>query len=130
MEFTLTTIIDATPKVIYKAWLNSEMHTKMTGGAASISDKIGEKFTAWDGYIEGINLALEPNKRILQSWRTSDFTENDEDSQVEILLEEVRGQTELILIHTKLSEQGRQYIEGWENHYFQPMKKYFSQTIR
>ena len=127
MEFTLKTIIDTSPKIIYTTWLNSNGHSKMTGGVASISDKIGDNFTAWDGYIEGKNLELETNKRILQSWRTSDFEEADEDSQIEILLNEIDGQTELTLIHTNLSEHGEQYKNGWDNHYFKPMKEYFSQ---
>ena len=125
MEFTLKTIINASPAEIYTAWLDSEGHTKMTGGVAEISDKVGAGFIAWDGYIEGKNLALEPNKRILQSWRTSQFEEGEKDSQLEILLSEVDGKTELTLIHSKLSESGGHYKKGWDEHYFQPMKKYF-----
>ena len=126
MEFTLKTSIKATSVQIYRTWLNSAGHTEMTGGVAKITDKIGGKFTAWDGYIEGKNLALEPYGRILQSWRTTEFDETDEDSVVELLMEEVDGQTELTLIHTNLPENGAQYIEGWENYYFEPMKSYFS----
>ena len=119
MQFTLTTQINATPKDIYTAWLSSEGHSQMTGGAAVISDKIGDDFTAWDGYIEGKNLELEPHKRIVQSWRTSEFEANEKDSRLEILLHEKDGKTELTLIHTEVPENGAQYIEGWENHYFQ-----------
>lgn len=126
MEFTLKTNINTTAKEIYKGWLSSERHTNMTGGAASISDKIGDSFSAWDGYIKGRNLELEPYSRILQAWRTSQFEEHEEDSQLEILLIEVDGQTELTLIHTKVPESGEHYKKGWENHYFQPMKEYFS----
>lgn len=125
MEFTLKTKIDSSAKDIYLAWLNSDGHTKMTGGRATISDKIGDKFTAWDGYIEGRNLELEPYQRILQSWRTSQFEETEEDSQIEILLREVDGQTELTLFHSNVPENGSHYMEGWENHYFQPMRLYF-----
>jgi len=125
MEFTLTTKIEATAKQVYNAWLSSAEHTNMTGGAATISDTIGGRFTAWDGYIEGTNIELEPNKRILQSWRTSQFEEHEEDSQIEIQLNELAGQTQLLLIHTNVPESGDHYITGWENHYFTPMKKYF-----
>ena len=127
MEFTLKTIFDASPELIYTTWLDSEGHSRMTGGDAFISDKIGSEFSAWDGYIEGVILELETSKRILQSWRTSDFDESDEDSTVEILLEEMEGKTKLTLIHTKLSAHGEQYKTGWDHHYFQPMKAYFSQ---
>jgi len=97
----------------------------MTGGTASISERIGDIFNASDGYIEGKNLELDPNKRILQSWRTSQFEEHEEDSKIEILLNEVDGQTELVLHHTCLPESGEHYKEGWINHYFEPMKEFF-----
>jgi len=126
MEFTLKAVIKATAKEIYTAWLDSEGHSKMTGGEASTSDKPGDSFTAWDGYIEGKNLILQRYKRIVQSWRTSEFEEGEEDSQIEILLSEAEGQTELTLIHTKVPEGGDNYIQGWKEHYFQPMQSYFS----
>ena len=56
MEFTVTTNIKATAKQIYKSWLSTQRHTKMTGGTAFVSDKIGDKFNVWDGYIKGKNL--------------------------------------------------------------------------
>ena len=126
MEFTLKKKINATAKDIYTTWLNSEGHTKMTGGEATVSDKIGAGFTAWDGYIEGKNIVLEPYKRILQSWRTSQFEENEKDSQIEILLVEDNKQTELTLIHSNVPDSGEHYKKGWDDHYFQPMKAYFT----
>ncbi len=127
MEFTLKTVINTSPERIYKAWLSSDGHSDMTGGAATTSDEKEAEFTAWDGYIEGRNLTLVPYKRIVQSWRTSEFEEDEEDSQIEILLNEQDGQTELTLIHTNLPESGEHYKAGWDDHYFQPMKKFFSQ---
>jgi activator of HSP90 ATPase len=127
MEFILKTNFNATAKEIYNSWLSSERHTKMTGGSADVSDKIGDIFTAWDGYIEGVNIDLEPTKRIVQAWRTSQFEEDEGDSQIEVLLDEVDGKTELTLIHTNLPDSGEQYKKGWEEHYFEPMRKYFSE---
>ena len=125
MEFTLKAILPASTEAVYDAWLSSKGHTDMTGGAATASDKIGDSFTAWDGYIEGKNIELEPYQRIVQSWRTSQFEEEEADSQIEILLKAVDGGTELTLIHTQVPEGGEHYIKGWENHYFEPMKAYF-----
>lgn len=126
MKFTLTTKVNASAEKIYTTWLNSKGHTEMTGGEAVISDTIGDAFTAWNGYIEGKNIDLEANKRIVQSWRTSQFEAQEEDSQIEVLFHEVDGQTEITLIHSNLPESGAHYKKGWENHYFEPMKEYFS----
>lgn len=125
MEFTLKTNIKTTAKQIYKSWLSTQRHTKMTGGEAFTSDKVGEGFTAWNGFIKGENLVLEPYHKIVQSWRSTSFQENEEDSQIEITLNETNGETELTLTHSNVPESGDHYIKGWEEHYFTPMKNYF-----
>jgi len=125
MKFTIKMTINTSAKDIYDSWLSSDGHTKMTGGEATASKNIGDDFTAWDGYITGRNLELEENKRIIQSWRSSKFDEDDEDSQIEVILAENNGTTELTLHHTNLLEGEDHYKSGWEEHYFQPMKKYF-----
>lgn len=126
MEFTLHTQIKASAKEIYEAWLSSDCHSKMTGGVATATNKVGDEFTAWDGYISGKNIELTDSSLIVQSWRTDDFKKTEDDSRIEINLKESNGTTELTLIHTNLPEHGEQYIEGWEEHYFIPMKAYFS----
>lgn len=113
------------PSVIYDAWLNSKQHTKMTGGLAKCSNEIGGNYTAWDGYIEGKNIDLKPNKEIIQSWRTSEFDINDEDSKLIIRLKEIENGTELTLIHNNIPEGQTQYRKGWVDHYFTPMENYF-----
>jgi len=97
----------------------------MTGGKAKVSAKVGESFQAWDGYITGKNLILEPGKRIVQSWRTSEFKDSEEDSQIELSLEPVKEGTKLTLRHTNLPANGEQYEQGWVDNYFAPMKAYF-----
>jgi len=99
MEFTLKSSFRASAKELYESWLDSAKHTQMTGGTAECSENIGESFSAWDGYIWGENIELEPFSRIVQSWRTSQFDEDEQDSQIEIILKELDGQTELTLIH-------------------------------
>jgi activator of HSP90 ATPase len=125
MEFTITTTIKATAKQIYKSWLSTQRHTKMTAGAAFVSDKVGETFKAGNGYISGKNIQLEPYTRIVQSWRTTDFKDNEEDSKIEVLLSENDRETTLTIKHTNVPDTGEQYKQGWEQHYFKPMQNYF-----
>lgn len=125
MDFTLTTQIKATAKQIYKSWLSTQRHSKMTGGAAFVSDKVGDTFNAWEGYISGQNIELVPYHKIVQSWRTSKFEDSESDSQVEILLTENGEETTLTLNHTNVPESGEHYKKGWEAHYFEPMRDYF-----
>ena len=125
IEFEISDIFSAQPEQVYDAWLDSGGHSKMTGGVAEASAEAGGEFTAWDGYISGKNLELEPGKRILQSWRTQEFENSEADSELEIVLEGVPEGPRLCLKHTKLPDHGMQYKDGWVEHYFEPMKAYF-----
>ena len=124
-DFTLTATLNAKADAIYKAWLSTQGHTLMTGSPAKVDGRVGGAFTAWDGYIWGTFLELEENKKIVQAWRTGEFSEEHEDSHVEIILEETNGKTKLTLIHTKVPEGQDGYVKGWEDFYFKPMKEYF-----
>ena len=123
--FIVADVIPASPEEIYLAWLDSEGHSQMTGSTARVSDQVGESFEAWDGYIQGRNLALEPGKRISQAWRSTEFEPTDEDSLVEIALEPTASGTKVTIRHSNLPENGDQYRQGWIDFYFQPMKDYF-----
>lgn len=125
IEFTISTTIKASPHTLYAAWMSSTGHTRMTGSPAVIQDKVDTPFSAWDGYIEGRNLELVRDKMIRQSWRTVEFSPDEEDSILEITLEAVDGGTRLTLHHSNLPPHGSQYEKGWEESYFQPMKEYF-----
>ena len=125
-SFTLTTIMPASPKEIYDAWLSSQGHSQMTGSHAEVKGGSGGAFTAWDGYIWGKTLELEADHRIVQAWRTSEFPEDSPDSRLEILLEKDQVGTKITLIHTNIPEgQSESYKQGWEDFYFTPMRAYF-----
>jgi uncharacterized protein YndB with AHSA1/START domain len=122
-----TTILPAGVEQLYRAWLDSTVHGSFTGSPAQIDPRVGGRFTAWDGYIEGTTLEMEPYRRILQSWRTSEFPPGSADSRLEILLEDAgAGQTRITLLHSQIpAGQGQSYLQGWEEFYFQPMHEYF-----
>jgi uncharacterized protein YndB with AHSA1/START domain len=127
IKFEVSMVIAASPDVIYNAWLDSASHTQMTGGEARVSDQVGEPFQAWDGYIEGRNLELVPGRRIVQSWRTSEFKEIEPDSQIEVRFEPVPEGTRVTILHTNLPPHGTQYEQGWMEAYFDPMRTYFEE---
>jgi activator of HSP90 ATPase len=124
--FKISAVIPATPAEIYKAWLSTKGHTLMTGSPARVSGKVGGKFTAWDGYILGQTLALEADQRIVQAWRTSEFSDDAPDSHLEVSLEKTKGGTKVSITHTNIPlGQANSYKQGWKDFYFKPMKKYF-----
>lgn len=125
--FTVSAVIPASSKEIYDAWLDGRRHAQMTGsGTARGSTRVGGKFAAWDGYIAGRNLVLVPGKRIVQSWRTTEFSDADADSRIEISLAKTARGTRLTLRHSNVPDSHTGYKSGWVTHYFEPMKHYFA----
>ena len=120
-------IVPTTPDRVFSAWLDSEEHGAMIGASAEVLGGVGSTFSAWDGYISGTTLEVEEDRRILQSWRTSEFADNDADSKLEVLLEPVKGGTQVTFNHTDIPEgQGEKYRQGWQEHYLDPMTDHFA----
>jgi len=130
-SFTLTSRISASAREIYDAWLTSRGHSEMTGAEARMSDALGAEVSAWNGYISGRNLDLVPPVRIVQSWRTTKFTDQHEDSIITVTLEEAADGTLLTLVHSNVPDDHRSYEEGgWQSNYFTPMQEYFGASRR
>jgi uncharacterized protein YndB with AHSA1/START domain len=126
-RFIVSTELPASPQSVYDAWIDGARHSEMTQSPASASTEIAGIFTAHDGYINGINLELVPGKRILQTWRTTEFEGTDPDSSIEITLEETSTGTLLTLTHWNIpAGQAEGYESGWQDHYFAPVLEYFS----
>jgi activator of HSP90 ATPase len=113
-------------KKIFDALLNSKEHSAIIGGKAEIFPRRGTKFRIWNGYITGNNIIVQPYGRIVQTWRTKEFPDGAQDSNLEILLEKVNGGTKLTMIHSNLPDgESKKYEKGWKDYYLRPMKKYF-----
>jgi activator of HSP90 ATPase len=131
-EFTISDFIPASPQEIFDAWLDNTGHEKITGGQpATITPVPNAAFIVWNGFISGRNLKLERPYLIVQSWRTTRFTKDDADSQIEIRLEAVAAGTKITLRHTNVPDSQTSYRDGgWQRSYFDPMKAYFSSRRR
>jgi activator of HSP90 ATPase len=123
---TQTETFQAKPAEVYEALVDPKRHSKFTGSRATGKPKVGERFTAWDGYISGKHLALKPGERIVQEWRTSEWPEGHPPSIVEITLKEFGNGTRLRMVHSKVpAEQVESYRQGWIDFYWAPLKRYF-----
>ena len=99
----------------------------MTGGEAHIDPSVGGDYDAWDGYISGKTLELEPGRRIVQSWRTAEFATDEPDSRIEVVLEPSGTGTLLTIHHFTVPDGQLAYEEsGWRENYFEPMRDYFA----
>ena len=122
----ISSILDTNADFLYKFFIDSKLHTEITESKAIISNKIGGKFTAMDGYIKGEIVSLEKNRKIIQKWRTTDFNKNDKDSILEITIKEIgKNRSKLILKHSELPEGSEEeYKNGWKEFYIRPLKAF------
>ena len=118
-----TVTFKATPHEIYETLMYAKKHSQLTGSNARITKKVGDKFSIYEGEIQGVNLELVPDRKIVQSWRYSDWPEGHY-SKATFLLEESKGATKLIFTQTEVPEGLYQDVaQGWRDYYWQPMKE-------
>jgi activator of HSP90 ATPase len=117
-----TVTFKATPHKVYQMLMDSRKHAKFTNAPASISRKVGGRITAYDGYITGSNLELDPDKKIVQAWHASDWPA-DHLSLVTFLFVQVKSGTRLIFTHRGVPDKYYESIkQGWIDYYWAPMK--------
>ena len=125
-EFVVSCELSTDAASIYRAWLSSDGHSAMTGADAEVDPVIGGEFTAWDGYITGRTLELEADRRIVQSWRTSEFTPDQADSRIDVRLDATPAGTLVTLTHKGVPADQLAYEQdGWDDSYFTPMRAHF-----
>ena len=118
-------------KVIYQLLADSKMHSAFSGERAVISKKVGGTFSAYSGYITGINVDLHPGKRIVQAWRGKDFPTGIFSMATFNLTATRDGGTELILTHRGVPKDLIPGIEkGWREFYWDKMKHYISRDCQ
>jgi activator of HSP90 ATPase len=118
--------IPASPIEVYEAFIDAKRHSEFTDSKATCDPRVGGEFTAWDGYISGKNLELEKGKRLVQEWVTTEWPKGYPPSRLELTFTKVRGGTEILIVHSGVpTEQADDIAEGWNEFYWEPLKKYF-----
>lgn len=116
-------IIKASPHEVYETLMDSKKHAQLIGDKANISREIGGEFTAYIDYIEGINLELIPDKKIVQKWRANEWPEGHH-SEATLLLDETKDGTQLKFRQSGIPEKFVDDIaQGWWDYYWNPMKQ-------
>jgi len=113
------------PEYVYDAFMNPKKHSAFTGDSAKISPKAGGKFSVFGGYATGKNLELVKDKKIVQTWKASDWPAN---ADSKITLELMKDKKGTKLIFTQIHIPDDQYIsikQGWTDYYWNAMKKTF-----
>jgi activator of HSP90 ATPase len=117
----------ASAHAVYETLIDSKKHAALTGSAVSISRRVGDKFKVYDGDIEGVNLELIPDQKIVQTWRYSDWPKGHY-SRATFGFEAVKGGTRLTFRQSGVPEEFYEDIrQGWRDFYWAPMKEILEQ---
>ena len=115
----------ASPEELFEIFTDSKKHSAATGGKASVSAKVGAKFTAWDGMLAGKNLVVVPGRMIVQAWRATHWKETDLDSILILNFSPAPGGGKVDMVHVGVPEHDHKGVtEGWPQYYWEPWKAY------
>jgi activator of HSP90 ATPase len=122
-------MLNASPKRIYDALLDSRQFSEFTaGGPAEISQDAGGVFSCFGGMITGRNIELVPGQRIVQAWRAGNWPDGKY-SIVKFELTAEGSGAKLRLHQDGYPEEGREHLEsGWQKMYWDPLKKYITRA--
>ena len=63
-------VLSASPERVYQALTDAKQFSAVCGGAPTeISSEAGGAFSCFEGRIEGRNIELVANQRLVQAWR-------------------------------------------------------------
>lgn len=105
-----------------EVWKMFTQPKSWTGKECDFSEKAGGKFTYYDNIIEGTNLYIQTNKRLLQSWRQNDWP-SGKSSTVRINIEpDGNNGTQLILLQQDIPPSFiKKTDELWNSLFWKPM---------
>lgn len=113
---------EASAHEVYEALMDSKKHSMFTGSEVQMSRKVGSKFSVYGGDIQGVNLELVPDQKIVQSWRYSDWPEGHYSKAI-FSLKEVSVGMRLNFTQSGVPEEFYDDIsQGWRDYYWEPMK--------
>src|SRR5438093_11094167 len=119
------TIRGATPHDIYEMIMDSKKHSKLAGSRTTVSRRVGGAFKVGRD-LEGTNIALIKDKKIVQSWREIDWPKGHY-SRATFALARANGGTRIRFRQSGVPDgQYRSIKEGWIEYYWEPMKKQFA----
>jgi len=120
-----TVLLKGSPKAVYHTLKDSGLHSGFTGSKAVIGVKVGSAFSVWDGGINGINLVLEPNKKIVQAWRTEEWPKAHYSVAVFDLIKTECGTKIVFDQYGVPADDYKNIGAGWKTYYWIPLKEMF-----
>jgi activator of HSP90 ATPase len=106
-------------------YLDPRKHAAFTGSPVSIAARVGAPFKAFGGALSGKILQLVPNRLIVQSWRSREFSRRDLDSTLVLSFWPDKKGARIELTHVNVADRDFAGVsEGWGKYYWTPWREY------
>jgi len=127
VEFTFD--LPVYPERVFRAWLDSGEHSRITGLPARIESKPGGSFSSLDGLVSGEMQVITPVNRILQTWSVPGISPAGQ-GRIELDFSPTCTGCDVKLIHRGILDgQSRQALAWWERTYVLPLRRYFDEWV-
>ena len=123
--------INAAPEDVYAALMDQKQHAGFTGEPAKISRKVGGVFNCYDGYINGINLELEPGQADCPGIGARHRTGRRRHYSIVTFRLAGSGVGKTTLTFTQTGVPAGDYArknQGWRTHYWEPLKQFLERV--
>lgn len=110
---------------LYRMYLDPKAHAAFTGSPVKIAARAGAEFRAFGGALSGRILQVIPNRLIVQSWRSTQFSKRDIDSTLVLTFWPLRSGARIELTHANVADSDFAGVsEGWSKYYWIPWRAY------
>ncbi len=117
---------NAPPARIYEILLDAKQFSAFTKDTAEIQPTAGGAFRLFGGRIEGRNVELVPDQRIVQAWRPASWDPGVY-SIVRFELVAHGSGTRIVFDHTGFPEDNWEHLNaGWPRNYWDPLRNYLN----
>jgi activator of HSP90 ATPase len=117
----------ASAERLFDMYLDAHAHAAFTGQPVTIEPVAGSAFSAFGGVLSGKILHVEPERLIVQTWRSPHFPAAAIDSVLVLTFcnEPAGARIELVQVNVA-DEDFSGVCQGWEKHYWAPLREYLA----
>ena len=122
--------LDAEPIYVYSLWIDPPQQGLITEAFAKINPTRNGSYELWGGVVRGKFIHLDAPRKIIQTWRTSEFTPQQPSTKLTLNFKPHRQGTRLLITHENIPPEFlSQFQFAWKEFYFPRLKKHFQQKM-
>jgi len=122
-QIIMATLLPAPPERLFDMYLDPAAHAAITGAPVMIAPSPGAPFHAFNGFLTGTILHVEPKRLIVQTWRSVNFPADALDSVLVLSFWRQEGGGRIELVHVNVPvEDFAGVSNGWEQYYWAPWR--------